>query len=168
MKYLKHIFEAKQLNGITQKLLIDNDLTQDQYMDMVDFVGKFGYGEVNGQLPFLVTMIDRDDYNIGSVDLSKLIQFYKKKKRKDEEMESTEDYFLDLIEGDKSIKVTFGKGDNTIIMTIDYSDLADLGNKLVDIDRRFKRANQEYDIESLQHSVRVDSKQKVAYLRVRI
>jgi hypothetical protein len=170
MRYLKPLFESKRLNGITQKALIDADLTKDQYMEMIDFVGRCGYSEVKAALPFLLRMIEEDNYDISALDLSMLIRFYKMKKAKVDELESIEDYFLDIIE-DKSndIRIGITKDDNTIDIRIIYTDLSDLGQKMAEIDKRFKRAGQEYRIYQMSSSVLVqEGNMTCIFLKVNI
>jgi hypothetical protein len=170
MRYLKPLFESRQLNGITQKVLIDADLTKDQYMEMIDFVGRCGYSEVKAKLPFLIEMIETNNYNISRWNLDNLIGFYKMKKAKVDELESIEDYFLDIIE-DKSndIRIGIPKDDNIIDIRIIYTDLSDLGQKMAEIDKRFKRAGQEYRIYQMSSSVLVqEGNMTCIFLKVEI
>lgn len=170
MKYLKSIFESNQLNGITQKSLINANLTKDQYMDMIDFVGRCGYSEVKESLPFLLKMIEDDNYDISELDLSMLIRFYKLKKAKVEDLESVEDFFLDIIE-DKSndIRVDVPKDDNVIGIRIYFTDFGDLSIKLGDIDRRFKRSGKKYDMTSMESlGSGTASGRKCIYLKIEI
>lgn len=170
MKYLK-LFESlhmQNLNGVTQKALVDSDLSVDEYYKLVQFAGGFGYSEVTAELPFLEDIIKTNNYNITPGNLSKLIRFCKIKKRKNDEMEQTEDYFLDLIEDKNSnIKVDFSKIDNVVIFTIEYSgDLSDLSKYMSGIDDRFKRAKSSYKIQSMSNTKRLDNGKDVVYLRV--
>jgi hypothetical protein len=57
-----------------------------------------------------------------------------------------EDYFLDLIEGDSDIRIEFKRSVNEVSATIFYNSLSDLSSSLLEIERRFKRANINFEI----------------------
>ena len=88
-------------------------------------------------------------YNVGYDEMRQIMNFYNEKKEISDKLDEIEAFFLDIIEDkSSSMKVELNKINNSmqIIIEYDQSNLIDLSNKLIDIDRRFKRAKCDYKI----------------------
>jgi hypothetical protein len=145
MKYLKRLNES--FDKRTLDVLDGFGITKEKYLDIINFLGKFGYTEIKYTIPFIEKMYgDNPDYTIGYDEMRRLLNFYEKKKKEADKLESVEDYFLDLIEGDSDIRIEFKRSVNEVSATIFYNSLSDLSSSLLEIERRFKRANINFEI----------------------
>lgn len=144
MKYLKRIFERLDLNDSTKKVLSDFGLSEDEYEEMMEFIGKLGYTDVKNELPFLSKW---DDFNVGYDQMRMIVNFYEKKKGVSDKSKEVEDFFLDLIEIDNDVVPSFNYSDKTVRFTIrSKQSLMDISNIIADIDKRFNRSNVDYEV----------------------
>jgi hypothetical protein len=164
MKYLKKIFES---DDITEKILLDFGLTEEEFIDIIDFIGEQEYSKVKELVPFIID-IKNDNYNISSYDnMRKLLNAYDYFKKKSDIIDEVEDYFLDITENPSSgITIQFSKSAGIIIIIAEFDSLSDISNKLNEIEKRLKRSNVEYKIESIRDTTNTETNKKVFYLRI--
>lgn len=147
MRYLKRIDESfrETLSDQTKKVLSDFGISEDEYENMISFIGKLGYTDVKNELPFLSKW---DNFNVGYDQMRNIYNFYKKKKDISDKSKEVEDFFLDLIEIENSdIIPSFDYEGKTVRFTIKTKQsLVDISNILMDIDKRFKRSEIIYKI----------------------
>lgn len=162
MKYLKGIFESRDLTDDTKKVLKDLDITESEYDDMISFIGMLGFHEVRNALPFLAKW---DNFNLGYEHMIKLIDFYNLKKIQIEKSEEIEDYFLDMMDDkNQSIEIKFNHTYRCVEISFnakEMKDLSTLSKLILKIDDRFKRANREYKIVNIFN--RINDETSVSY-----
>lgn len=168
MKYLKKIFES---DDITEKILLDFGLTEEEFIDIIDFISEQEYSKVKKLVPFIINRfghIKNGDYNISSYDdMRKLLNAYDYFKKKSDIIDEVEDYFLDLTENPSSgITIQFSKASGIIIIVAEFDSLSDISSKLNEIEKRLKRSNVEYKIESIRDTTNTETNKKVFYLRI--
>lgn len=168
MKYLKKIFES---DDITEKILLDFGLTEEEFIDIIDFISEQEYSKVKELVPFIINRfvdIKNGDYNISSYDdMRKLLNAYDYFKKRSDIIDEVEDYFLDLTENPSSgITIQFSKSSGIIIIVAEFDSLSDISNKLNEVEKRLKRSNVEYKIESIRDTTNTETNKKVFYLRI--
>lgn len=169
MKYLKGIFESKKINDTTKKILSDFGVTEKELSDMVKLLGEQEYSPVKERVPFLLSMIEDDDYNIDSYEnMRKLINAYEYFNQRVSRIQEVEDYLLDLTEDPLSgIKIEVSKAGSVIIIA-EFENLSDISNKINEIEKRLKRSDTKYEIESFRDTKDTETNKKVFYLRIYI
>ena len=141
------MFESVELGDYTKRILSDNEVSEDEYMKMINFLGKQGWSEIKDSIPFFVEMSDSGDYNTTRVRFRKMEILYNNLIDGLNKFEEVEDYFVEWMDDRSSgIEVIPEPTYSRILFNFKYTDLSNMLEKLAMIDNKFKRSRCKYNV----------------------